>query len=248
MKKTGILIVAYEAVNTLNAVIERIPRKTMEEISEIFVFDDYSKDNTYYAAIGLKVVKGIEKLSIFKNEKNLGYGGNQKRGFQYAIEKGFDIVALLHGDGQYAPEYLPQLIEPLQKGEADMVMGSRMIGNPLAGGMPFYKYFGNKVLTFLQNKMLGTSLSEFHSGYRIYSCEALKKIPFTRFSDDFHFDTEILIQFIDGGFRIREIPIPTYYGDEISRVRIFSYGKNVLKASFEYMLYKRGYLKNYRYR
>jgi len=248
MKKTGILIVAYEAVNTLNAVIERIPRKTMEEISEIFVFDDYSKDNTYYAAIGLKVVKGIEKLSIFKNEKNLGYGGNQKRGFQYAIEKGYDIVALLHGDGQYAPEYLPQLIEPLQKGEADMVMGSRMIGNPLAGGMPFYKYFGNKVLTFLQNKMLGTSLSEFHSGYRIYSCEALKKIPFMRFSDDFHFDTEILIQFIDGGFRIREIPIPTYYGDEISRVRIFSYGKNVLKASLEYMLYKRGYLKNYRYR
>lgn len=124
MKKTGILIVAYEAVSTLNAVIERIPKETMEEISEIFVFDDYSKDNTYYAAIGLKVTKGMEKLSIFKNEKNLGYGGNQKRGFQYAIERGYDIVVLLHGDGQYAPELLPKLLEPLQNGEADMVMGS----------------------------------------------------------------------------------------------------------------------------
>src|SRR5690606_9300123 len=145
---------------------------------------------------------------------------NQIRGYQYAIEKGYDIVALLHGDAQYAPEALPDLLKPLEAGEADAVFGSRMMekGQALKGGMPLYKYVGNKILTTFENAMLGMSLSEFHSGYRLYSCKALKKVPFHRNTHDFHFDTQIIIQFHAAGLRIVEVPIPTYYGDEICGV------------------------------
>ena len=145
------------------------------------------------------------------NPVNQGYGGNQKLGYHYAIEKGFDFVALLHGDGQYAPECLPRLLDPLRRGEADAVMGSRMLpgGGALKGGMPLYKFIGNKVLTWLENRLLRTDLSEFHSGYRVYSVEALRAIPFDRNSNDFHFDTEIIIQLQIAARTIREMPIPT---------------------------------------
>ena len=141
-------------------------------------------------------------------------------------------MALVHGDGQYAPECLPDLVGPLRDGEADAVFGSRMLekGGALRGGMPLYKFVGNRILSGFQNRMLGASLSEFHSGYRVYSVAALRKVPFPLNTNDFHFDTEIIIQFMLGGMRIKELPIPTYYGDEICRVNGVKYAWDVTKA------------------
>ncbi|MDQ6653240.1 MAG: glycosyltransferase family 2 protein, partial [Acidobacteriota bacterium] len=169
-KRIGIFVIAYNAVNKLDWTLDRIPKEVWEKVDEVFLFDDCSTDNTYYAAIGYKQAKHLEKLTVHRNTQNLRYGGNQKAGYQYAIERGFDIVVMLHADGQYAPEVLPQLLEPLEKDEADVVFGSRMAegGNPLAGGMPFYKYLGNRILTGIENRIIGMELSEFHSGYRLY--------------------------------------------------------------------------------
>ena len=246
-KKIAIFIIAYQAVTTFDKVIRRIPKSVYDDVAEIFLIDDSSNDNTYYAAVGYKHMHNLRKLNVFRNPKNMGYGGNQKRGYNYAIQRGSDIVVMLHGDAQYGPEALPRILKPLIEGKADMVFGSRMHGDPLKGGMPFIKYYGNRLLTAIQNLLLGTNLTEFHSGYRAFSCHALKQIPFNKCSDDFHFDTEILIQFIEKGLRIREVPIPTFYGDEISRVKIFQYGYNVLKSTCEYLLHKKSVLYREKY-
>ena len=241
-KRVAIFIVAYNAASTLRRVLDRIPPEVWNKVEEVFVFDDESKDDTYLVGMGYKALHGKTKLSVFRNEKNLGYGGNQIRGYQYAISQGYDIVALLHGDGQYAPEALPLLLEPLEKGEADAVFGSRMMtkGAALKGGMPLYKYVGNKTLTAIENTMLGMSLSEFHSGYRLYSCHALAQLPFDKNTHDFHFDTQIIIQLHAAGMRIVERPIPTFYGDEICHVNGMKYAKDVVKSVFEFELHKLG--------
>src|SRR5207302_1725657 len=137
------------------------------------------------------------------------------------------------GDGQYAPEELPRLLAPLRNGETDVVFGSRMMTpfGALRGGMPLYKFLGNRVLTTLQNALLGTNFSEFHSGYRIYSLRALACVRFQLNSNDFQFDTEIILQLLNAGLRIKELPIPTYYGTEISRVNGLRYAKNVMVAT-----------------
>jgi hypothetical protein len=181
---------------------------------------------------------------VLFNPVNQGYGGNQKIGFHYAIKNGFDYVALVHGDGQYAPECLPELLTPLRDGCADAVFGSRMLtqGGALKGGMPFYKYAGNKILTGMQNALLRSSLSEFHSGYRLYSVPALTRIPFDLNSDVFHFDTDIIIQLLIAGQRIRELPIPTYYGDEICNVDGLKYAWDVTKSTFSARMQEYGLL------
>jgi len=239
-KRIGIFVIAYNAVNKLHWTLDRIPEEVWNKVEEVFLFDDCSTDNTYYAAIGYKHVKQSEKLTIHRNAQNLRYGGNQKVGYQYAIARGFDIVVMLHADGQYAPEALPELLEALERDEADMVFGSRMAAgcDPRAGGMPLYKFVGNKILTRLENRIIGMNLSEFHSGYRLYSCEALKKIPFMLNSNEWHFDTNILIQFHEAGLRVVERPIPTYYGDEICYVNGMAYAFNCLKTAVRYRLHK----------
>jgi glycosyltransferase involved in cell wall biosynthesis len=241
-KRIAIFIVTYNAVTTLSKVLDRIPQEIWDKVEEVFVFDDSSPDDTFLVGMGYKALHGKAKLSVFRNEKNLGYGGNQIRGYRYAIEQGYDIVALLHGDGQYAPEALPALLKPLEAGEADAVFGSRMMTNgaALAGGMPLYKFVGNKILTQFENAMLGTSLSEFHSGYRLYSCRALQQIPFEKNTHDFHFDTQIIIQLHAAAMRIVEVPIPTYYGDEICHVNGMKYAKDVVRSVFEYQLHELG--------
>lgn len=241
-KKIAIFIVTYNAAKTLRQVLDRIPEDVWDRVDEVFVFDDSSQDDTFLVGLGYKQLHGKAKLSIFRNEENLGYGGNQIRGYKYAIEQGHDIVALLHGDGQYAPEALGELLAPLDRGEADAVFGSRMMtkGAALKGGMPLYKYAGNKVLTTFENAMLGTHLSEFHSGYRLYSTDALKKIPFERNTDDFHFDTQIIIQFHAAGLRIVELPIPTYYGDEICHVNGMKYAADVVASVLRYEAHELG--------
>jgi 2-polyprenyl-3-methyl-5-hydroxy-6-metoxy-1,4-benzoquinol methylase len=236
-QKIGILIVAYNAVTTLGKVLDRIPKEVYDEIDEIAVFDDASKDETYMLSVGYKEIKKLEKLNIYLNEKNLGYGGNQKRGFNYFIEKDFDVVVLLHGDGQYAPEVLNEMYTPIVNGEADVVLGSRMMkkyGGALKGGMPFYKYIGNKILTKYQNHALKMNLTEFHSGYRAYSIKGLKKIELSNCTDDFHFDTQIIIKVHHNNLKILEIPIPTYYGDEICYVNGLRYARDVYRTTKEY--------------
>jgi glycosyltransferase involved in cell wall biosynthesis len=234
--RIGVFIIAYNAVNHLAKTINRIPRETYDQVEEIFVIDDCSKDNTYHAALGYKAENNLTKLTVHRNEKNQGYGGNQKVGYQYAIDRGLDIVALVHGDGQYAPEALPFLLEPLVKGEADMVFGSRMskTGEALRGGMPLYKYVGNKVLTKIQNYLSGLNLSEYHSGYRLYSVHALKNIPFASFTNGWHFDTQIILALTERNMRIVERPIPTYYGDEICHVNGIPYAMHCVLTSFRF--------------
>ena len=234
--RIGIFIITYNAVNHLVKTISRIPKEVYDQVEEIFIIDDCSKDNTYYAALGYKHAHGIDKLTIHRNEKNQGYGGNQKVGYQYAIDRGFDIVALVHGDGQYAPEALGYLLEPLIKGEAEMVFGSRMstTWDALKGGMPLYKFLGNRILTYLQNRWSGLNLSEYHSGYRLYSTHALRRIPFESFVNTWHFDTQIILAMAEREMRIVERPIPTYYGDEICHVNGIPYALNCLMTTWKF--------------
>ena len=229
-----IFIVAYNAERTIQHVLQRIPAALAEYDTEILIIDDSSRDETFERAHAREDSgQAPFPLTVLVNPVNQGYGGNQKIGFHYAIREGFDIVALVHGDGQYAPERLPELVAPVAEGRADAVFGSRMMsrGGALGGGMPLYKYAGNRILTRIQNRLLGASLSEFHSGYRVYSVKALEQIPFDRNTNDFHFDTEIIIQLLRAGHRITELPIPTYYGDEICHVNGLKYALNVIKAT-----------------
>jgi glycosyltransferase involved in cell wall biosynthesis len=232
-----IFIVAYFAERTIDKVVRRIPVDLLDTYDvEILIVDDGSKDATFAEGVG--VARDVDipfKVTLLYNPVNQGYGGNQKIGYHYAIENGFDFVALLHGDGQYAPEMLGTLTAPLRRGEADVVFGSRMLvpRDALHGGMPLYKFLGNRILTSVQNRLLGTKLSEFHSGYRVYAVSAIKTLPFDRNSNVFHFDTEIIIQLVIAGKRIKEIAIPTYYGDEICRVDGLKYAFNVIKASVQ---------------
>jgi glycosyltransferase involved in cell wall biosynthesis len=238
-----IFVIAYYAESTLEWVLDRIPASIFDEFDcEVLVVDDASLDATFAIGSEYKQTHPDVKMTVLRNEHNQGYGGNQKVGYSYAIAHGFDFVALVHGDGQYAPEELPRLMAPLVRGEVDAVFGSRMLerGNALRGGMPLYKWLGNRVLTTLQNAMLGSRLSEFHSGYRVYSLAALRRIPFRLNSNDFHFDTEIIIQLLNSGSRILELPIPTYYGNEICRVNGMKYAKDVLWATLQNVAHRSG--------
>jgi glycosyltransferase involved in cell wall biosynthesis len=231
--KILVFVVAYNAEQTIEKVLSRIPAVLQDYETEILVIDDASQDATFEVSETIRrASKLLFKLTVLVNPINQGYGGNQKLGFRYAIDNGFDIVALLHGDGQYAPEALPRLLRPLLQHESDAVFGSRML-QPFAalrGGMPLYKFIGNKILTVFENLMLRTQLSEFHSGYRLYSVAALRCIPFELNTNDFHFDTEIIVQLLFGQLRIQELPIPTYYGGEICYVNGMQYAWNVVKA------------------
>ncbi|MBA3743431.1 bifunctional glycosyltransferase/class I SAM-dependent methyltransferase [Sporichthya sp.] len=240
--RIGVLVVAYNAEDTLAATLDRIPTDFHAQIDEILICDDASQDATFEVGTAWRDQNPSAKATVVRHRSNLGYGGNQIAGYQLAIERGLDIVVLLHGDGQYAPECLPDMIAPLARGECDAVFGSRMItpGAARAGGMPAYKYIGNRLLTKIENSLLGTELSEFHSGYRAYSVAALESIPFERNTYDFDFDTQIIVQLLDAGKRIVEIPIPTYYGDEICYVNGLKYARDVVGDVVKYRLSKVG--------
>jgi 2-polyprenyl-3-methyl-5-hydroxy-6-metoxy-1,4-benzoquinol methylase len=242
-KRIGVLVVAYNAESTLAATLDRIPPDFRPRIDEILVFDDASADDTVGVAAQWRAEHDAPRTTIVRHLRNLGYGGNQKEGYRAAIKRGLDIVVLLHGDGQYAPECLPEIVAPLERGECEAVFGSRMMvpGAARRGGMPLYKYVGNRVLTGVENALLGSHLTEFHSGYRAYSVAALADLPFENNTDDFDFDTQIIVQLLHAGKRIVEIPIPTYYGDEICYVNGIKYGRDVVRDVVDYRLTSMGF-------
>ncbi len=236
------LVVAYNAAATLAQTLSRLPQSFIETVDHILVCDDASSDDTY--EVGLRFKSGSRlPLTVVRHEKNLGYGGNQKAGYAWAIAHGLDIVVLLHGDGQYAPEHIESLVAPLASGDADAVFGSRMMtrGAAREGGMPLYKFVGNKVLTRFQNGVAGLELTEWHSGYRAYRVDALADLDLTSYVDGFSFDTEIILGLAGQGKRIVEVPIPTYYGDEICYVNGMKYAKDVSLDVVRYRMHRMGF-------
>jgi glycosyltransferase involved in cell wall biosynthesis len=241
--RIGILVVAYNAAGTLARVLDRIPREFRPRIAGILVSDDHSADSTYLVGLGYQQLDRSLPLEVVRNPENLGYGGNQKVGYRWAIERDMDIIVMLHGDGQYAPEKLPDMVAPLERGKADAVFGSRLMepGAARRGGMPLYKLAGNKLLTTIENKLAGGDLSEWHSGYRAYSVDTLRQLPFDRNDDDFNFDTQIIIQLLEASKRIVEIPIPTFYGDEICYVNGLKYARLITRDVLRYRAHKMGF-------
>jgi glycosyltransferase involved in cell wall biosynthesis len=242
-ERIGVIVVAYNAESTLLKTLDRIPESFRSRIDEIIVSDDDSHDETFEIGKQWARRQDTPKTHVLRHTKNLGYGGNQKAAYSLAIEHGLDIVVLLHGDGQYAPECLPEIVEPFERTGCAAVFGSRMMykGAARRGGMPLYKRLGNRILTTFENTVLGSSLTEFHSGYRAYRTDVLRKIPFQANSDGFDFDTQIIAQVLHVGGEIVEVPIPTYYGDEICYVNGMQYARDVSLDVVEYWLSVRGF-------
>jgi glycosyltransferase involved in cell wall biosynthesis len=242
MPKIGIVVVAYNAASTLARVLDRIPPDFRAQIDGVYIGDNNSEDSTYLVGVGYQQAVGDLPITVVRHPENLGYGGNQQAGYRWAIDQGFDIVVLLHADGQYAPEFLPEIVKPLERGEADAVFGSRMMtpGGARRGGMPLYKVVGNTVLTTMQNVVVGEKLSEWHSGYRAYSVDTLRDIPFEQLTGDYHFDTQIILLLHEAKKRILELPIPTFYGDEISYVNGMRYARHCASDVIRYRAHKIG--------
>ena len=234
-EKILIFIPAYNVEKKITKVLNKIPKIVFNKYNiKILVIEDNSSDKTL-SVIKKVIKKKGDKIKIYLivNKKNKGYGGVQKIAFNYAIKKNFKYVVMLHGDNQYPANKILLLIKPLLTNKYDAVFGSRMINsiNALKGGMPLYKYLGNIALTFFQNLVLSSNLSEFHSGYRSYKVSSLKKIKFKSNTNDFHFDTEIIIQFLKNNLKIKEIAMSTHYGDEISHLKSIPYGLNIVRST-----------------
>ena len=235
--KIAILVVAYNAEDTLHKVLDRIPQVFVDKIAVVLVCDDASTDSTHDQAIKYQQNSNLP-LNIVRHSQNRGYGGNQKFGYRWSIDNGMDVVVLLHGDGQYAPEEIPRIVAPILADNADVVFGSRMMqrSKAIKGGMPLYKFIGNIFLTTTQNLLTGVRLSEWHTGYRAYRVSSLRDVSFEKNSNYFDFDTQIILQMIGSRQRITEIQIPTFYGDEISRVNTIKYGLQILGHTVRYAL------------
>lgn len=227
--KIVVVMPAYNAEKTIKKTYSDIPK---EIVDEIIVVDDDSHDKT------VKIAKEL-RLTVFVHEKNLGYGGNQKTCYAKALEKGGDIVVMIHPDYQYDATLTGDLIKPILEGRFDIMLGSRIRTRQeaLAGGMPYYKYLSNRFLTLLENIILGLNLSEFHTGFRAFKREALLSLPLKSFSDDFVFDQEILISAHVAGFRIGEIPVPVRYFPEASSINFIRSTKYGLLILYTLLLY-----------
>jgi glycosyltransferase involved in cell wall biosynthesis len=239
--KVAIVIVAYEAATTIASVLDRIPEPIARSVGAVLVSDDHSGDRTAVIAEEWAKVHPAVPVTVVAQPQNLGYGGNQKFCYRWAITRGFEQAIMVHGDGQYAPELVAEMVRPLLAGGSAAVFGSRMLrpGGARRGGMPAYKYVGNKVLTRLQNLVTGLRLSEWHSGYRAYDLAVVGSMPLDTMSDGFDFDTEIILQLADRKATISEIPIPTFYGDEVCRVNGVRYALDVMTDVLNHRLARR---------
>jgi len=234
MDKVIVVMPAYNAASTLLETYKQIPK---DIVNEVLLVDDASRDETVTVAKQLNIPTLV-------HPENRGYGANQKTCYTEALRRGADIVVMLHPDYQYDPTLIPDMVAPIQKGEADLVLGSRLLGvDGRKYGMPAYKYFANKFLTYVENKVMGTQLSELHTGYRAYSRRLLTTIPYLRNSDDFVFDSQVLFQAVAFGFNIAEISVPCRYMPEASSINFFrslKYGLSTLGVAWEYLLHKHG--------
>ena len=226
---------AYNAALTLERTYADIPH---EIVDRIVLVDDVSKDET------VEVAKRLG-LDVIIHRQNLGYGGNQKTCYRAALEQGADVVVMLHPDYQYDATRIPDLIAPILGGERDLMLGSRFLGDPLAGGMPRWKYIANRFLTTVENLAFGLRLSEYHTGLRAYSRHLLETIPYQLNSNDFVFDQELIAQVVAAGMgtRIGEIAVPTRYFEEASSVgfrRSVVYGTSTLRVVARYLLHRMG--------
>jgi glycosyltransferase involved in cell wall biosynthesis len=229
-----VVMPAYNAARTLERTYADVPQ---DRVDQIILVDDVSHDET------VEIAKRLG-LDVIIHRQNLGYGGNQKTCYDAALAAGAAVVVMLHPDYQYDATRIPALIEPILRGEADLMLGSRFLGDPLAGGMPRWKYISNRFLTILENRAFGLHLSEYHTGLRAYSRRLLEAIPYRLNSDDFVFDQELVAQVVAaGGLRISEIGVPTRYFEEASSVnfrRSVVYGLSTLRVVLRYLLHRAG--------
>jgi len=233
-KKVIVVMPAYNAARTLERVYAEIPK---EWVDEVILVDDASTDDTFEVARRLPI-------KVIRHDRNRGYGGNQKTCYTEALKDGADIVVMIHADYQYDPKVLPQFVEPIAAGRADVVFGSRILGGEaLRRGMPRYKHFSNMVLGGIKNLALGAAYTDLHSGYRAYSRRALSSVAFMRNSEDHVFDAQMIFQLHHKGFRILEVPIPALYHEEASSlgpVGCMVYGVKALWTVARYRLHRAG--------
>lgn len=223
-----IVMPAYKAEKVLAATVARLPAELAERKGVLLIIDDGCPDGTGRVADELAAAHAW--IEVIHHAQNRGYGGAQKTGLQEGLRRGCRGFAIVHADGQYAPEQVLDLLAPILSGEADLVQGSRLLsGSARAGGMPLVRYLANRTLTAMENLAFGTRLAEFHSGYMLYSRRLLEALPFASLQDNFNFDAEIILLAHLAGFPCRELPIPTHYGEESSSLDPIPYGVNVLK-------------------
>ena len=236
MPKVIVVMPAYNAAKTLRITYDAIPK---DDVYQVILVDDGSRDET------LKIAKELN-LEVFVHTRNFGYGGNQKTCYTEALKAGADIVVMLHPDYQYDPCLLPNVIAPIKKGDADVVLGSRLLGGDVVKqGMPWWKYLGNRFLTRIQNQVLHQTLAEYHTGYRAFSRRVLEEVPFLLNSDNFVFDQEMLVQVVHLGFRIKEVPVPTRYFAEASSASFIAsvvYGLSILIVLMRYLLHRSAWI------
>ena len=234
-RRIAVVLPAYNAARTLERTVAEIP---MDIVDDVILTDDASRDDTVELArrLGLHTVK---------HDENRGYGGNQKTCYATAIERGADVVIMLHPDYQYSPKLVTAMASMIVSDEYDVVLGSRILGvGALKGGMPLYKYISNRILTLIENILVNHKLSEYHTGYRAWRREVIQQLPLDRCSDDFVFDNQMLIQAIGHGFRIGEISCPTRYFEEASSInfrRSVVYGLGVLATAMAFRLHRLGW-------
>ncbi len=234
-KKVIVVMPAYNAASTLEATVRDIPAGSVDEI---ILVDDVSRDNTVEVARSLG-------LTVIEHEVNRGYGGNQKTCYDTALAHGADIVIMIHPDYQYDSRLAPYIVGFLESGICDVVLGSRIRtrAEALACGMPTYKYLSNRLLTIVENFLTGQNLGEWHTGYRAYTADVLRTIPYRHNSDDFVFDSQFLVQAVYFGFRIGDVPVPVRYMPEASSInfrRSVTYGLRTLQAAFQFYLARLG--------
>jgi glycosyltransferase involved in cell wall biosynthesis len=239
-RKVVVVMPARNAARTLARTIDAIPPNTVDEL---ILVDDKSSDQTLEVARGLPA-RDLP-LHVIWHPHNVGYGGNQKTCYLEALQRDADIVVMLHPDGQYEPNLIPKLIEPILQGQADLVLGSRLLepGAARAGGMPRYKLLANRALTAVENRVMGTSLTDLHTGYRAYSRNLLLQVPFLRNALDFSFDSEMLLQVANLGLPIREVPARSRYFDDASSITVGPatvYGLKTLWAAARLIAHRKG--------
>lgn len=240
--KIGVVMPAYNAERTLERTFSDLPH---EIISEIILVDDASQDRTVEVASSLPII-------VFRHNDNYGYGANQKTCYTEALKRDLDIIVMVHPDYQYDPKLLPQVVQPILEGKADVVFGSRMQrkGDALKQGMPWWKYISNITLTWLENRVFGLRLSEYHTGYRAFHRRVLERLNYHANSDNFIFDQQIVSQIVAKRFRIAEVYVPAKYHPEASSASFVAssiYGVSILILVVRYGLYRAGLIRPARY-